>query len=75
MEAKMNEQGRGWHGDAVGHAKAGRKGGQTTANRYGREFYEEIGRSGGQSSTGKFKKGSQRAKEAGHRGGIAKLHK
>jgi general stress protein YciG len=26
---------------------AGRKGGETTANRYGAEFYEEIGKKGG----------------------------
>jgi hypothetical protein len=38
-------KGRGWHGDAEGHARAGRK------------------------SSGKFEKGSARAKEAGRKGG------
>jgi hypothetical protein len=28
-------------------AEAGRKGGKTTAERYGHEFYEEIGQKGG----------------------------
>jgi general stress protein YciG len=28
--------------------EAGRKGGETTAGRYGHEFYEEIGKKGGQ---------------------------
>lgn len=27
--------------------EAGRKGGETTANRHGHEFYQEIGRKGG----------------------------
>lgn len=29
-------------------SEAGRKGGSTTARKYGREFYEEIGHKGGQ---------------------------
>lgn len=29
--------------------KAGQRGGQTTAKRHGKEFYERIGRKGGQS--------------------------
>ncbi len=29
-------------------SEAGRKGGQTTSNKYGHEFYEEIGHKGGQ---------------------------
>ncbi|NLC55856.1 MAG: Em GEA1 (EM1) [Armatimonadetes bacterium] len=28
--------------------EAGRKGGETTAERYGHEFYEEIGKKGGE---------------------------
>lgn len=28
--------------------EAGRKGGETTSERYGHEFYEEIGKKGGQ---------------------------
>jgi hypothetical protein len=60
---------RGWHGDPKGHAEAGRKGGETTSQKYGKEFYEEIGKEGGQSSPTKFKKGDKRAKEAGRKGG------
>lgn len=52
--------------------EAGRKGGKTTARRYGVEFYEEIGRKGGQAVNAKYgsefygaigRKGGQRVKE------------
>jgi uncharacterized protein len=61
--------------------EAGRKGGQTTAKRYGPEFYEEIGRKGGQAVSDKYgpefygeigRKGGQKVKElieAGKRAG------
>lgn len=62
--AKKNK-GRGWHGDSAGHAKAGRKGGLTTAKRYGRKHYEKIGEKGGEASSGKFRQESQRTKTAG----------
>ena len=66
----MTEQkGRGWHGNAQGHAEAGRRGGQKTAATHGKEFYEQIGRRGGIVSPGKFQPGSQRAREAGRKGG------
>ncbi|HEY1074385.1 MAG TPA: stress-induced protein [Patescibacteria group bacterium] len=67
MAEKKN--GRGWHGDPAGHAKAGKKGGETTSQRFGREFYEKIGEKGGEASGGKFEKGSERAKQAGKKGG------
>lgn len=66
----QNNDGRGWHGDPKGHAEAGRKGGNTVKQKYGREFYEEIGQKGGDNSPTKFKKGSQRAREAGKKGGL-----
>ncbi len=71
MGEKQNK-GRGWHGDSAGHQKAGQIGGERTAEKYGPEFYEEIGRKGGKASPGKFEKGSPRAKEAGRKGGRAR---
>jgi len=65
----MAKKGRGWHGDSTGHAKAGRKGGLATKRNQGVEFYEDIGRKGGLASPTKFKEGSQRAREAGRKGG------
>jgi hypothetical protein len=64
-----NKKGRGWHGDPEGHAEAGQKGGETVAKKRGPEFFSMIGKKGGQSSGGKFKKGSERAREAGRKGG------
>lgn len=60
MSAMMGaKRGRGWHRDPEGHAQAGRKGGKTTAKKYGEEFYSEIGRKGGKSkgNSGKSSKG------------------
>ena len=62
-------KGRGWHGDSDGHARAGRKGGQATARSRDRGFYEDIGRQGGRASSGSFAPGSERAREAGRKGG------
>lgn len=70
-EAKQN-QGQGWHGDHEGHAKAGRKGGQATAESRGHAFYEAIGSEGGKVSPGNFKNNPERAREAGKRGGKAR---
>lgn len=70
MAEKKN--GRGWHGDPAGHAKAGKKGGQTTSGKFGSEFYRAIGGKGGEASGGKFEKGSERAKQAGKKGGEAR---
>ncbi len=47
--------------------EAGRKGGQTTAKRYGPEFYEEIGRKGGQAVSDKY--GPEFYGEIGRKGG------
>lgn len=33
VENKKEKQGRGWHGDSAGHAKAGRLGGKARAKR------------------------------------------
>lgn len=70
--ARQNK-GRGWHGDPEGHARAGKKGGETVAEERGREFFSEIGRKGGVASPGKFQKGSERAREAGRKGGRSKI--
>ena len=40
-------------------AEAGRRGGATTAERHGREFYEEIGKRGGQKVADLVAKGRQ----------------
>lgn len=61
--------GRGWHGDPEGHAKAGKQGGDKVAAERGPEFFEGIGAEGGKASPGKFEKGSERAREAGRKGG------
>ncbi|MBW3538146.1 general stress protein [Candidatus Parcubacteria bacterium] len=67
---KQNKRdGRGFYGDPATHAKAGRKGGQATARQHGPEFYSEIGQRGGRASSGSFQKGSERARNAGRKGG------
>jgi hypothetical protein len=66
---QRSSSGRGWHGDPTGHAKAGRKGGEATARNHNSKFYEEIGKRGGKVSSGSFQKGSERAREAGRKGG------
>jgi general stress protein YciG len=65
------QKGRGWHGDADGHKKAGRKGGLSTARTHDTAFYSEIGRKGGKASTGNFKNDPERARIAGRKGGRA----
>ena len=65
-------KGKGWHGDARGHAKAGRKGGQSTYDTHGSDFYKKIGAKGGSMSPGNFRNDPDRAKEAGRVGGKAK---
>lgn len=47
--------------------EAGRKGGETTSERYGHEFYEEIGRKGGQKVRDEY--GIPFYEEIGHKGG------
>ena len=57
--------------------EAGRKGGRTTAKRYGPEFYETIGRKGGETVSKRYgpefygeigRKGGQKVKELIERG-------
>lgn len=67
--------GKGWHGDKKRHAEVGARGGRTTAEKYGQEFYESIGERGGRASSGKFKKGDSRAVEAGRKGGASRRKK
>lgn len=68
----MAIRGRGWHGDSAGHRKAGTAGGRKTSQTHGRDFYQKIGRKGGQSSPGNFKNNPERAREAGRKGGKAR---
>lgn len=62
-------KGRGWYGDSLGHAKAGKKGGMMTAKTHDESFYSDIGRKGGRVSGGNFKNNPQRAARAGRVGG------
>ncbi len=43
-------------------SEAGRKGGRTTARKYGREFYEEIGHKGGQKVKELIERGKRAAR-------------
>ena len=75
----MADDNRGWRGDPEGHAKAGKKGGDTTASEHGSEFYEDIGSEGGSKSgtqgsthnSGNFAEDRDRASREGKRGGQA----
>jgi len=55
-------------------AQAGRKGGQTTAERYGHAHYEEIGRKGGakggQTTAARY--GREHYEMIGRKGGLSK---
>lgn len=63
----MTNDGRGWHGDSEGHAKAGS---QSSGNRNASENLSTEARSkGGKMSSGEFEKGSERARPAGQKGG------
>lgn len=57
--------GRGWHGDPLGHAEAGRKGGEAVSRN--REHMAEIGRKGGEAVLGKY--GPRHMAEIGRKGG------
>ncbi len=69
MADTNRSRGRGNFGNPEQHAAAGRKGGRSTAKTHGPAFYSEIGSRGGRKSSGSFQKGSDRAREAGRRGG------
>jgi general stress protein YciG len=49
--------------------EAGRKGGEATSESHEREFYQDIGSKGGQSSGGNFANDREKASEAGRKGG------
>lgn len=66
QERSSEHTGRGWHGDAEGHAEAGRKGGQTVAQ--DREHMAAIGRKGGQAVS----RDRHHMAEIGRRGGKAR---
>ena len=63
--------GKGWHGDSVGHARAGRKGGMISSGNFRNDpkRASEAGKLGGRMSPGNFKNDPARAKEAGRKGG------
>ncbi len=74
MAKKTSQQrkGKGWHGDKAGHARVGQLGGISTLETYGEQFYHDIGSRGGKASSGKFREGDPRAREAGRQGGRAR---
>lgn len=47
--------------------EAGKKGGQTTSEKYGKESYEEIGKKGGETTSKTY--GEDFYEEIGHKGG------
>ncbi len=65
-----SKEGRGWHGDSAGHAKAGKKGGEI-AQQSGRahKLSDQERSQGGSKSSGNFKNDPKRAAEAGRIGG------
>lgn len=46
-----SKRGKGWHGDPEGHAKAGRKGGKATAEKFDEGHFARIGRKGGKTTS------------------------
>lgn len=58
------------------HQKAGRKSAMLIKERYGEDFFRRNGALGGKASnTGGFTKGSEAAKAAGRKGGLATWRK
>lgn len=56
----------------AGTQKGGRKAAATNKMRYGKDFFKEIGKLGGEKSQGGgFAKDSDLAREAGRKGGLA----
>ena len=51
------------------HAESGRKGGEAVVEKYGAGHMASIGQIGGKNSSGQFKPGDPRTKEAGRKGG------
>lgn len=54
-------------------AEAGRRGGMSTSERYGKPFYEEIGTKGGDTTATRY--GTEFYREIGRKGGKAKAAK
>ena len=77
MASQDNQtKGQGWYGDSAGHAKAGKLGGQKTAETHEGEFYSEIGsKQGKDNNPGNFANNRDRAREAGRKGGEAHGHR
>ena len=63
--------GKGWHGDPLGHARAGRKGGKKSSGNFRNDPKRAAaaGRVGGRVSPGNFKNDPERARVAGRKGG------
>src|SRR6267154_568884 len=55
--------GKGWHGDSEGHARAGRKGGKASSGNFKNNPQRAVaaGRVGGRVSPGNFKNNPERA--------------
>ncbi|MFH0903473.1 MAG: KGG domain-containing protein [Pseudomonadota bacterium] len=68
----MAEKGKGDLTVREAGRRGGQKGGQTTKERYGHEFYEEIGRKGGE--TVRDTRGHEFYEEIGRKGGSRVKH-
>lgn len=59
----MAGQGRGWHGDSQGHARAGQLGGKVSGGNFARD--RKKASSAGKSSSGNFAYDREKARRAG----------
>ncbi|HUC20963.1 MAG TPA: KGG domain-containing protein [Candidatus Polarisedimenticolaceae bacterium] len=71
QDNQNDNKGQGWYGDSAGHAKAGQKGGQKTAETHDSDFYSEIGsKQGKENNPGNFaNRPKDEVREAASRGG------
>jgi len=60
-------QGRGWHGDSAGHARAGRKGGRASGGNFKHD--RQKASQAAKKSGGNFANDRERAVLAGRKGG------
>lgn len=65
--ADSEHPGRGWHGDAAGHAAAGKVGGQKSGGNFARD--RDKARRAGSTSGGNFANDRDKARRAGRIGG------
>lgn len=65
--ADEQHPGRGWHGDAAGHAAAGRLGGQKSGGNFAND--RDKARRAGSNSGGNFANDREKARRAGRLGG------